>query len=1214
MKKSIVSLCSLLLFCSPLLNACSKNETSTSYSSTEDSTSSSEEKISLENPFKSVYGLGEVIDFSAIEIKVKKGNEVEYVNGLDNRVTITGGDTSTIGQKTISIAFQGETFTFGYEVKEYHVTLNFNGGQYQEKESLVLPCKKNRVDLSSIKPEKADEEGNVLIFSGWFYDENLTKRVSSLIESEFYTENDVTLYAGFDADYTEQFIYRIDKESQSATILTVNFDNIFMLTMESELHIPSTIENYPVKEIASSVFYDAATDTDYASWMMISEIVFDEDSRLEIIGENAFNQMSSLNQIKFPKTLKKIGKYAFSATGLGPTLELPSSLEEIGEMAFSYISNLEKVTLPENSHLKLIDKEAFSGDFYLTDFSFPDSLEEIREGAFSSCNDMSEIHLPKNLKVIGPYAFKNMRSLKKIEVDEGNNHFVSVDGNLYNKAKTKLLKFCTGSQLTEFTLPSTVRIIGDSAFNSFGNVSALKKVIVSEGLTYIGKEAFYDCSFDLELPSTLSSFSLEAFNGYSGKNITLSKNNTKYTLDQGILYSINHQTLYKCLNSLRATQLVLDDRVKTISQNAFLGCSKIESLRISSSSSLVSIQKDGIPLSSMNELKYIQIDLSNPILMNYKSFGMELSSFNASYHILFGNDTVKDALLSTMNNEEKETFESFIQEKSTIKDTVKEEIAGAIGLTYQENLSGSHATLFEIIRPDGLAVNNINSLLSYLYQTMDYTTEEFAYYTEYEKIIYASLALGLKQEEYGFNYDLTQKYIDRYQNLPSSIKKATEGSYTIILSLLKGINKSDELNSLYSEILSMPVDEDTFDVEKYLQIEKKAEEYNLDSISLPDAVYEKYIFLKISYQISVVTKIPLEEITYSNMNQLNYYLFPCQENNYYTLPTMIAAYCSTDYRKKQIYHYNEFQTYYENFLTVYENEREKLKQEMLDFDITTYDKTRYASFFEEKVMLLETYYATLEDEEPTILDKVLTICINLNIQSLIDTLSMDGSDEISLNEKNFTSCYYYIDLVDYYIGCRQKVNKDNIHQYEKYKELRTKVQNYAKQYATTFRKEIKDFQLTKENLTTEKVDALYQKYVNLDIKNVWNYSYGEFFLSCDIDEIITEIPCEETSTEENIVDEEGEEEFDYLSQYYTILSSMCIKVLFDTYPEKTNENTNKIKEMIYGYYNLDDLEKRKGIKEYLDEHLLFVSDTSKVIDYDKYVALLSSLNGESSEL
>ena len=109
--------------------------------------------------------------------------------------------------------------------------------------------------------------------------------------------------------------------------------------------------------------------------------------------------------------------------------------------------------------------------------------------------------------------FSNLSSLEAFALS-GETAFLSVDGGvLFDKAKTKLIRYPKGKIGTSYMVPASVTVLGDS---SFEGSSTLTAIALPTGLTTIEDGALY-CCYELKtvnIPSTLTSIG-SAFLGYS---------------------------------------------------------------------------------------------------------------------------------------------------------------------------------------------------------------------------------------------------------------------------------------------------------------------------------------------------------------------------------------------------------------------------------------------------------------------------------------------------------------------------------------------------------------------------------------------------------------------------------------------------------------------------------------------------------------------------
>lgn len=134
-----------------------------------------------------------------------------------------------------------------------------------------------------------------------------------------------------------------------------------------------------------------------------------------------------------------------------------------------------------------IGKNAFT-DQHIKKVSFPDTLKSIGVCAFggglgSELN--GTVTIPKSVTKIGDSAFLS-DGIKSFKVAKENKKYASVDGVLFNKAKTVLIACPSGKKGT-YTIPKGTKTISGYAFNRGGN---LKKLVVPASVKKIEEGAF----------------------------------------------------------------------------------------------------------------------------------------------------------------------------------------------------------------------------------------------------------------------------------------------------------------------------------------------------------------------------------------------------------------------------------------------------------------------------------------------------------------------------------------------------------------------------------------------------------------------------------------------------------------------------------------------------------------------------------------------------
>ncbi|MBP3399415.1 MAG: leucine-rich repeat protein [Erysipelotrichaceae bacterium] len=198
-----------------------------------------------------------------------------------------------------------------------------------------------------------------------------------------------------------------------------------------------------------------------------------------------------------------------------------------------------------------------------------DGVTSIGDCSFIDCNNLEEVNISASVSTIGIRVFGNhsIPSLTAIHVDDANAVYKSIDGVLFTKDGTTLMKYPENKMEAEFTIPDTVETI-DS--NAFYYVKHLEKVNISEGLKTIGSDAFWGCAklSEITLPESLESIGDFAFfECISLKKISI----------PGKITTIEPYTFAKC-SSLK--EVVIPASVTSIEDNAFSTCNALESFDV----------------------------------------------------------------------------------------------------------------------------------------------------------------------------------------------------------------------------------------------------------------------------------------------------------------------------------------------------------------------------------------------------------------------------------------------------------------------------------------------------------------------------------------------------------------------------------------------------------------------------------------------------------
>ncbi len=137
------------------------------------------------------------------------------------------------------------------------------------------------------------------------------------------------------------------------------------------------------------------------------------------------------------------------------------TVTSIEDKAFYFCESLTSVTIPNS--VTSIEQEAFSGCRSLTSVTIGNSVTSIGDQAFDFCSSLTSVTIPNSVTSIGGSAFTDCSSLKYINVDSENANFSSIDGVLYNKDATSLIR-CPEAK-TSVMIPNSVTSIGELAFS-----------------------------------------------------------------------------------------------------------------------------------------------------------------------------------------------------------------------------------------------------------------------------------------------------------------------------------------------------------------------------------------------------------------------------------------------------------------------------------------------------------------------------------------------------------------------------------------------------------------------------------------------------------------------------------------------------------------------------------------------------------------------------
>ena len=245
-----------------------------------------------------------------------------------------------------------------------------------------------------------------------------------------------------------------------------------------------------------------------------------EDARMvnDALPDRAFDG-SFIRDYKLPKTLKKIGKSAFTCNVFLKELIIPESVEEIGRNLLFFSIKVEKVRFPDN--LEVMNDMLCAECWKLKEVNIPSKVREIYGGIFDGCPQApaSIAVLPETVEILGGdfcgavpsiesvVVPPNVRIMKKAYSGLPNLKKVTIQTNKLTEIGEDTFYGC--DNLEDINIPDGVTRIGKGAFEL--NFS-LRKINIPSSVTYIAENAFACAHLDsIDIPAGVTFIGRGAF-------------------------------------------------------------------------------------------------------------------------------------------------------------------------------------------------------------------------------------------------------------------------------------------------------------------------------------------------------------------------------------------------------------------------------------------------------------------------------------------------------------------------------------------------------------------------------------------------------------------------------------------------------------------------------------------------------------------------------
>jgi|GEM_PF-2501887 len=320
---------------------------------------------------------------------------------------------------------------------------------------------------------------------------------------------------------------------------------------------------------------DYTSDSPFDGNSLIQSVVVEDG--ITSIGDMCFNDCSNIASVSLPNTVERIGMNAFRGCTALSSFTMPNSVTELESLAFAGCSNLAAITLSNTlpsisnntfdgctkldnvtvpASVQTIGANAFKGCIGLTDVTISDGVQTIGDYAFRQCTGLSVINIPDSVTTLSQRAFGGCTALTKayigngvttigtqvfqndnnladiyfngteeqwnaITIDESNTVLMGAakhfnDPNIKNGTCGENVNYSFDSSTGTLTISGTGAMTDYEATESpFFNKTEIQSVVIENGVTSIGKNAFRSCSAltNITIPASVTKINVYAFYG-----------------------------------------------------------------------------------------------------------------------------------------------------------------------------------------------------------------------------------------------------------------------------------------------------------------------------------------------------------------------------------------------------------------------------------------------------------------------------------------------------------------------------------------------------------------------------------------------------------------------------------------------------------------------------------------------------------------------------
>lgn len=248
---------------------------------------------------------------------------------------------------------------------------------------------------------------------------------------------------------------------------------------------------------------------------------------------------------------------------------------QIGEVEYTYRVNGNEASilnctarLPQGKYIPDIEMSEVEIPDQIDGYNVTEICSKVFYGfIFNRTYSIDTLKIGSNVTKISSDAFSSV-CVKKIEVSEENENYLSENGVLFDKNKETLFRYPKLSEADSYDIPDTVVTICDYAFN---DCSSLQNISIPESVEEIGESAFYFCTAleSVTIPSkvkVLKNYVFERCDSLSEAD-----------LPEGLETIENNAFAYDS----KLKKVYIPDSVKYVDPDAFRSCDGLTDVSVS---------------------------------------------------------------------------------------------------------------------------------------------------------------------------------------------------------------------------------------------------------------------------------------------------------------------------------------------------------------------------------------------------------------------------------------------------------------------------------------------------------------------------------------------------------------------------------------------------------------------------------------------------------